>query len=210
MKLDRENAIVLSIELWENLAKTGVAIKSGALESHTNEIKELSLDGELTGDCWLCEWARQTNTLCEDCPLAICSFPKHPFALWADAASENLRKYYAQQIVDKLRAALKPLPDYVEDQPKANQDKVNELIEKYGRVELGIDGNQGFALLGGDLQEGYAAFYPVQYEVNRATEPGVISSAEAFAAKMAFNKLKTELGRDNLSYYFGPSHPFGK
>ena len=69
---------------------------------------------------------------------------------------------------------------------------------------------QGFALLGGDLQEGYAAFHPVRYEVNRAMEPGVISSAEAYAAKMAFNKLKTELGRDDLSYYFGSSHPFGK
>ena len=210
MKLDRENAIVLSIELWENLAKTGAATKMEALEFHTNEINELSLNGELTGDCWLCEWARQTNKLCEECPLAVCSFPKHPFALWANAASADLRKFYAQQIVDKLRAALKPLPDYVEARPKANQDKVNELIEKYGRVELGVDGNQGFALLGGDLQEGYAAFHPVEYDVKRALEPGYISNAEVHAAKMAFNKLKTELGRDDLNYYYGPSHPFGK
>jgi hypothetical protein len=53
------------------------------------------------------------------------------------------------------------------------------LQEQYGRAVLGIDGNAGFALLGGDLQEGEAEFVEVKQIGN---EP--LSAAECRAAKL--------------------------
>ena len=76
-----------------------------------------------------------------------------------------------------------------------------ELVEKYGRAQLGIDGNCGFALLGGDLQEGESAFSEIQ-------EPNDTNS-QLFAAKRALYQLRERLKMPELSYYFGPSHPFG-
>lgn len=70
------------------------------------------------------------------------------------------------------------------------------------RAELGIDGNCGFALLGRDLQEGEAEFVEM-----RGLDDVLLDQLEA--SKKAFKKLKARLGRDELSYYFGPSHPYG-
>lgn len=77
-----------------------------------------------------------------------------------------------------------------------------ELVEKYGRAQLGIDGNCGFALLGGDLQEGEAAFSEIQ-------EPNDTDS-QLFAAKRALYQLRERLNMPELSYYFGISHPYGR
>lgn len=91
------------------------------------------------------------------------------------------------------------------------------------RAELGIDGNCGFALLGPDLQEGEAEFV----EIEPVTVPPAITetrheqftcehrlglehSAKLRAAKSALQKLRDRLGRPDLSYYFGPSHPYGR
>jgi hypothetical protein len=69
------------------------------------------------------------------------------------------------------------------------------------RAELGIDGNCGFALLGDNLQEGEAEFVEI---------PENSSSGKQWAAKQALLKLRERLGRPELPYYFGPSHPFGE
>ena len=89
------------------------------------------------------------------------------------------------------------------------------------RAELGIDGNCGFALLGPDLQEGEAEFVEIP-AIDTATLPA--GRHEAFtqeerllrehgarlwAAKEAWQRLKTRLNKPNLSYYFGRSHPYG-
>jgi hypothetical protein len=90
------------------------------------------------------------------------------------------------------------------------------------RAELGIDGNCGFALLGADLQEGEAEFVKIE----PVTVPPEIAatrheqftneerlrrehSARLRAAKAALEKLRLRLGRPELSYYFGRSHPYG-
>lgn len=73
-----------------------------------------------------------------------------------------------------------------------------ELVEKYGRAQLGIDGNCGFALLGGDLQEGEAEFEEI-----------TSTCSELGAPKKALQKLRDRLGLPDLSYYFGISHPYG-
>lgn len=68
------------------------------------------------------------------------------------------------------------------------------------RAELGVDGNSGFALLGDDLQSGEAEFCEIG-------EPGNIHSARS-ACSAALNQLRARLGKPNLSYYLGKSHPF--
>jgi len=70
------------------------------------------------------------------------------------------------------------------------------------RAELGVDGNCGFALLGENIQEGEAEFVEV---VKLKDEP--LHIAESRAATKAFNRLKERLGRPDLSYFIGSSHP---
>lgn len=64
------------------------------------------------------------------------------------------------------------------------------------RAELGVDGNCGFALLGPDLQEGESEFVEIV-----APDDGDIAS------RKALQKLRDRLGRPDLSYFIGPSHP---
>jgi hypothetical protein len=78
-----------------------------------------------------------------------------------------------------------------------------ELLQKYGRAELGVDGNCGFALLGGDLQEGEAEFVEIEYNESKSY------ICELAACKKALQKLRDRLGMSKLSFYFGPSHPYG-
>lgn len=87
------------------------------------------------------------------------------------------------------------------------------------RAELGIDGNCGFALLGRDLQEGEAEFVEIpavqpdnsthheRYTQERTMERR--QGARLWAAKQALFRLRARLGKPTLSYYFGPSHPYG-
>ena len=79
-----------------------------------------------------------------------------------------------------------------------SQDKIIQLLSKYGRAELGVDGNAGFALLGGDLQEGEAEFVEVSQ-----LEDEPLSRAERRAAGQALVKLRARLSMPNLSYYLG-------
>jgi len=75
------------------------------------------------------------------------------------------------------------------------------LIGKYGRVELGVDGNAAFALLGPDLQEGEAEF--VELPRNWRAED------ELRGCKFALAALRKRLQADFLPFYFGRSHPYG-
>lgn len=74
------------------------------------------------------------------------------------------------------------------------------------RAELGIDGDHAFALYGEDLQAGEAEFEKIKYD-----DPRGRLVAELTAAKIAFHRLRDRLGRtpENLSYWFGLSHPYG-
>jgi len=73
------------------------------------------------------------------------------------------------------------------------------------RVELGIDGDCGFALLGENIQEGECEFEKIN-----STEP-TWTLAYQIEAKLAINKafkrLKERLGKDHMPYYISPSHP---
>jgi hypothetical protein len=68
------------------------------------------------------------------------------------------------------------------------------------RIELGIDGNAAFALLGDDIQSGECAF--VEVAGDRYTDKLV-------AAKKALRALREKLGDPEYPYYFGTSHPHG-
>ena len=72
------------------------------------------------------------------------------------------------------------------------------------RAELGIDGTHAFALLGEDLQEGEVEFVEVKLI---GDEPLYV--AELRAARRALANLRLRLGRFDLNYWFGPSHPYG-
>ena len=75
-----------------------------------------------------------------------------------------------------------------------------DLLAAYGRAQLGVDGNCGFALLGPDIQEGEAEFV----EIN-----STCYGDERIACKIALQRLRTRLNLRHLNYYFGPSHPYG-
>ncbi len=78
--------------------------------------------------------------------------------------------------------------------------RISELLNKYGRAQLGIDGNCGFALLGEDLQSGEAEF--VEIEGDRMDD-------QLRACSFALNKLRERIDAPAMSYYFGSSHPYG-
>lgn len=90
------------------------------------------------------------------------------------------------------------------------------------RAELGIDGNCGFALLGENIQDGEAEFVEIApvvvepYYANTRHEQftgerhnQLSLSAKLRAAKQALVKLRERLGKPELSYFFGRSHPYG-
>lgn len=90
-----------------------------------------------------------------------------------------------------------------------------ELVDKYGRVELGVDGNAAFALLGPDSQEGEAEFVTLSPETGVSGDGNFViptgdDAAKLRACKMALKRLCARLGVDALPYYFGPSHPYGR
>lgn len=68
------------------------------------------------------------------------------------------------------------------------------------RIELGIDGDHAFALLGEDIQSGEVEFVKLR---------GDDLSHKLIACKKAASLLRARLGRPELSYVFGPSHPYG-
>lgn len=95
-----------------------------------------------------------------------------------------------------------------------------ELFEKYGRAELGIDGNCGFAILGPDLQDGESEFVEIEVVVpdistrheryTREHRQQMELVEKLYACKEAFNRLKKRLNLPEMSYYFGKSHPYGR
>jgi hypothetical protein len=80
------------------------------------------------------------------------------------------------------------------------------------RVELGVDGNAGFALLGQDLQVGEAEFVEIALPIeasrdrNRYHHSEWCAAAER-AATAAYRKLQVRLAPREFSYYLGQSHP---
>lgn len=70
------------------------------------------------------------------------------------------------------------------------------------RIELGIDGNCGYALLGEDIQCGECEFVEI-------IDTGDQVNDQLLACKRALNKLRSRLSVDT-SYYFGASHPYGR
>lgn len=73
------------------------------------------------------------------------------------------------------------------------------------RAELGVDGDHAFALLGEDIQSGEAVFVKVENSDPWRTKAK--AEAEQRAAAKAFRQLRARLGKPNLSYFIGSSHP---
>jgi hypothetical protein len=82
--------------------------------------------------------------------------------------------------------------------------EIKELLEKYGRAELGVDGTAAFALLGGDLQEGESEFVDVGEPLD---DKDTIENRQIVAAKQALYNLQKRLNLPDLSYFLGKSHP---
>lgn len=76
------------------------------------------------------------------------------------------------------------------------------------RAELGIDGNCAFALIGEDLQSGEAEFVEIVY---RTVE--TVNRDKVLAAAAAYEKLRIRLRRshpsEDITFFFGRSHPYG-
>lgn len=106
----------------------------------------------------------------------------------------------------------------------AEIDRLQRRDKMLQRVELGVDGNNGFALLGVNLQEGEAEFVEIP-KVDPAQLPRTRHEAftgenqqrlelanTLWACREANSKLRSRLGCPELAhlFYFGPSHPYGK
>jgi hypothetical protein len=79
------------------------------------------------------------------------------------------------------------------------------------RVELGIDGNYGFALLGINLQDGEAEFVEIP-QFDKTDNDGYNGrrlGAKLYACQEALKRLKKRLNKPELSFFFGRSHPYG-
>jgi len=78
-------------------------------------------------------------------------------------------------------------------------------------MQLGVDGNCGFALLGDDLQSGEAEFVEIDYNHKEGDVMVLGSHAEMIAAGKAMEALCERLGIDphRMLFCYGPSHPYG-
>ena len=74
------------------------------------------------------------------------------------------------------------------------------------RIEIGLDGNCGFALLGDDIQVGECEFVEIELESSGIPE----LDRELRAAKCALQRLRRRLGKPVHPWYFGTSHPWGE
>lgn len=72
------------------------------------------------------------------------------------------------------------------------------------RIELGIDGDHAFALLGDDIQSGECEFVKIETKDDRLQ-----STSEIIAAGMACQRLRRKLGKMRYPYFFAKSHPYG-
>lgn len=91
-------------------------------------------------------------------------------------------------------------------------DSCKEVVADLERAELGVDGNAGFALLGGDLQMGEAEFVEIALPVEASRDPNRYHHSEWCAAakratNLAFTKLKARMGDKKISYFLGSSYP---
>ena len=73
------------------------------------------------------------------------------------------------------------------------------------RIELGVDGNCAFALLGPDIQVGECEFVEIEPESTGIPE----TDRMLRAAKCALKRLRERLKAPTHPWYFGPSHPYG-
>ena len=99
MKLTREQAIDLSIELWEWCAKTGKQ------KHRWFKWKEF---GVIEGHCFLCEYQEQeapNGTNCTNCPFMEKSDSCYDtyFADWCKAKNVEERKKYAALFLEQLK-----------------------------------------------------------------------------------------------------------
>ena len=73
------------------------------------------------------------------------------------------------------------------------------------RAVLGIDGNCGFALLGENIQEGESEFEEIV--TDEPTWSSGYATVARYAINRAYQRLKTRLGLEHLSYVLDSSHP---
>jgi hypothetical protein len=82
---------------------------------------------------------------------------------------------------------------------KLGADYIDMLLERYDRIQLGIDGNAGYALLGPNLQAGVAYFMPVSRRKGESKQ-----HARRRAAMQAYSQLLNKVSKSpkELAYYW--------
>ncbi|KKL51267.1 hypothetical protein LCGC14_2297160 [marine sediment metagenome] len=95
MRLTKEKAIELTLELWRFLAETGKQ-----KEEWTGWWKY----GKVDMHCFLCEYTK--SSVCLECPyfqeFGMCAHKGMPYFKWRGVVTPKARKKYAQQIVEQL------------------------------------------------------------------------------------------------------------
>ncbi len=101
-KITREEAITISIELWEELAETGGDADAKAKWPGWEKYGEMQLD------CALCEYDRARDNDCTACPYAKqygrCGHGH--LGKWVKAGTRRTRQKYARLGVEQLKALL--------------------------------------------------------------------------------------------------------
>ncbi len=92
MRLTKQKAIDISIELWEWLAETG---------KHKQDWEGWEKYEGMEDDCALCEWITRSKLDCVSCPVRDC----HALAYgnWVCATSSRERKKYAKLFLTQLK-----------------------------------------------------------------------------------------------------------
>jgi len=105
MKLTRKQSICRSIELWTDLAETGIDKGEwDGWEKYGNDI---------WGDCFLCEYATYragaSKGACKHCPyyqkFGYCQEDEKPtyYDKWESAKTKRTRKKYAKLFLEQLK-----------------------------------------------------------------------------------------------------------
>ena len=98
MRLTKQKAIAICIELWEWLAETGKE------KHYWPGWKQY---GMMVAHCPFCKYVRQTHSGCEKCPYSNkfgwCALPNSPYERWTNVIRKSSRQKYANQFLEQLK-----------------------------------------------------------------------------------------------------------
>ncbi len=110
MKLTREKAIELCIEVWTWCAETGKQKSEYPYTKEQLKYIEDEYDDYPESHCWFCEYCRQhKDNGCRGCPLVSgasskCECENMAYKKWENAETPRTRKKYAKLFLGQIQS----------------------------------------------------------------------------------------------------------